>query len=268
MRFKYEFNSVMGKHLLHVPKEYKEYCAARRSVNPTMDVLSLAAFAINGVRYARERPVVVRTLFTGRHFIQGELPVLNAHLCWVFDETLACAMETCEVVALTLLPQETIRGWYQCRACGLVMHDPYCPSCSMSCPVCEVMEGERAPNEKEWINSNDHLRLGSVEEFGYTHLSEDDPLDGPLDERDCEDMSELLRRVEAHNFIASCAVFVAEMSRGHLDHLASPLVIQHFDTQHMVGAALWELKACADLHLSASLRCTEKVRTLLTEFTR
>lgn len=202
MKFGYTYDSVTGKHLLRVPEEYKAYCVEQRS-RYRIDVLSLAAGAINGPsRYARDRAVTVCTIFTGRHFLQGELPAVNEQMCWLFDETVAYAMETRAVVELTPVPYEEIRGWYQCRVCGLVAHDPHCPSCSKSCPVCEVMEAERAPNHKQWINSNDHLRFGPVDEFGHIQPSARGLLDGPLDETGCEDMSELLRRAEAHGFIA------------------------------------------------------------------
>ena len=249
--FRYRYDEKADKHYLVVPSEYVE--ALRRSYvfGPAGQDLSPPQ-AINEGGHWTEREVSVMVLFTGRPYIAVK------HINWknfVYDEDVAKRIMRGGDVELTPIPDREMRGWYRCATCKLVVHDPDCPSCSKSCPVCETVEGEEAPLSQDWVNSNDHLRFAPTEVYGHREPSEPLPVSA----------ADVIALSSRHQVFARAAFFLLTGA----DHL-SFRSRTHFNERrpHGVGATRTELANCAEYHVDAARHCLNVACDMLAEFTR
>ena len=235
---------------LHIPPEYAEYAKEQKAADPERTSLDIAATAMK--TFAGPYAPYVMTHWAGINYLTGE--IWPYHQC-AFDEAVAKAMETQDKVLLTKLPDETLRGWYICRACNLIVHDPLDWSCSKSCPVCEaaaVMHGERG-------ESNDRLRFRHSYRYGVEPKANAfDPnraYDGlaATQVKDVPDTYSLLM-IEANKHIAygAIAAFLYRFTEGHIDTQFDVRVVEHFRWRNHTGATAEEFKACGAFHAAAS----------------
>lgn len=245
-------------HFLQAADSYAAFAAKTRAEQPGVSVMSLVAQGLVGNMWRdKERYATPMTHWTGFHYLQGGH--CWSHMDWRFNEEVATALDRGERVLLTSIPVNDMRGWYRCTLCGLVVHEPECPSCSMSCPVCEIIESEAAPADARWVSSNDYLRFGHSREYGQPY---DEVDEGPGDETTTDNMNELVNRANKHTTISRCAVFLIKASRGEIDQTFRQLSKDRVVDRLNLGASEDELKDCALLHLEASTRCLDKVRSL------
>lgn len=244
-------------HFLCAKESYAAFAASERAVQPDISVMALVAKGLKGegwkepVRYA-----YVKTHWKGFHYIQGGH--CWSHKAWVFNEDVAAVLDTGVAVRLVDLPRAQLRGWYRCTLCGLVVHDPECPSCSKSCPVCEVIETAR--DAAEWVSSNDHLRPVRMYDFGEPF---DEVDEGPGDETTTDNINELVSRSDKHIAIMRCAVSLLKAERGETDEQFGEAARECFVLESNPGASVKEVQACVVLHLHTAERCLAKARALI-----
>lgn len=245
-------------HFLRAKESYAAFAANERAAQPDISTMALVAKGLKGE--GRQAPIqyaLAMTHWTGFHFLQGGH--CWSHMSWQFNEGVAAALDRGECVRLTPISDSELRGWYRCTLCGLVVHDPECPSCSKSCPVCEVIESETAPADVYHVSSNDHLRFMRRREYGQPY---DGTQEGPGDESDTDHVAELLRRARLHINITRAAFFLIRAGRGSLDESFRQISKDMVKYRLGRGATEDELQACALLHLEASTRCINKVHAL------
>lgn len=244
-------------HFLRAKESYATFAVSERAAMPDISVMALVAKGLKGegwkepTRYAH-----VKTHWTGFHYIQGGH--CWSHKDWVFNEDVAAALDRGETVELVDIPVEQMRGWYRCTLCDLVVHDPECPSCSKSCPVCEIVEAER--DVAAWVSSNDHLRFVRTYDFGQPF---DEADEGPGDETTTDNVNELVSRAGKHTTITRCAVSLLKAKCGEIDVRLGEAAQERLRLRRDLGASIEEIQSCAVLHLHASERCLAKAWSLI-----